>query len=249
MVLEDDVFPPAVISSARRQEKGFWPERTARFKGAEEMRHRLSQGEGEVVMASSEIRRRYDRLSCLFDLLEAPFEVLLFRRYRRRLLPQARGRTLEVGFGTGRSLRYYPQGCRVVGLELSGGMLRRARRRAEKQAVTLIQGDAEHLPLRPALFDTVVCCLSLCTVPRPLEALLEMRRVSRPGGQISLLEHVLSPRPWIARLQHLLTPWQVRRIGCHLNRQTEETVRRAGISIEHQERSALGAIQLIQGKP
>lgn len=200
---------------------------------------------------SKRIQQIYDRIARRFDLMVAPLEILVLRAERRRLLGRARGRVLEVALGTGRNLPHYPPGCQIVGAELSHGMLRQARQRVKKLGndAALLQMDAEHLAFRDGTFDTVVCTLSLCTIPRPGQALAEMRRVCRPGGVILLLEHVRSSHRLLAWLQDRLTPWQVRRMGCHPNRPTLEHVKEAELRPRTLRSRFFGILMALEASP
>jgi len=74
---------------------------------------------------------------------------------------------------------------------------------------------------------------TLCSIPNPIEALGEMRRILKPGGRLLFAEHGLSPETQIARWQHRLTPaWERIGGGCHLNRKMDDMIRRAGFEIE-----------------
>jgi len=145
----------------------------------------------------------------------------------------------------------YPPGTDLTGGDLSLAMLEQAHRRAYRlgKAVRLLQLDAEALPFPDRSFDTVLTSLSLCTVPDPIKALRAMARVCRANGVVLLLEHVRSDQPLLAWLQDQLTPASVRRIGCHLNRETASNIRAAGLAVEDVERHLWGVIQLIRARP
>eukprot|EP00741_Cyanophora_paradoxa_P019899 tig00021178_g19204.t1 len=160
---------------------------------------------------------------------------------RRQLLSTARGRVLEIGIGTGASLRYYPFGPggvgSVVGVEPSEFMvphcLEAARGLGVEDRVEVVPGRAESLPFADESFDTAVSTLVLCSVSDQALALAELRRVLRPGGRLLLLEHVLAParRPLLRAAQTLLDPLQALLAdGCHLNRRTEDALRAAGFA-------------------
>lgn len=200
-------------------------------------------------MQRREVQHVYDRLAPSFDRLEGPLDTLLVAAHRRRLLRLAQGRVLEVACGTGRNLPFSPRGCRVVGSDLSRGMLEQARRRRVPALAGLVQADASALPFQDASFDTVVITLALCTVPDPVAALREMARVCRPQGTILLLEHVRSTARPLAWLQDRLTPWQVRRIGCHLDRDTLSAVKRAGLRVRTVRTHYWGILLLVVALP
>jgi ubiquinone/menaquinone biosynthesis C-methylase UbiE len=171
--------------------------------------------------------------SRLYDPALAPIELLGLRRVRREIVGNAGGAVLEVGAGTGRNLPHYRQARLVVATDPDTAMLRRARRRAAaaRVPVGLLAADAQALPLPAAFFDTVVATCVLCTVPDPEAGLREIRRVLKPGGELRLLEHVRAPSPRLAQLQDRLTPvWRRVAGGCHLNRDTLESLRQAGFA-------------------
>ncbi len=116
-----------------------------------------------------------------------------------RLLPR-RNRALLLQQQTTDNFPFYPQGVRLSGIDLSPAMLEIARKRAEELGVDadLGEGDAQQLPFADASFDTVVCTLSLCTIPDDRRAIAEMKRVLRPGGRLLLLDHVrASSKVWL----------------------------------------------------
>ncbi len=156
-------------------------------------------------------------------------------KYRRELIPAARGRVLEVGIGSGLNLRFYAAGVNmVVGVDPSRRLLSMARRRAAQAdvPVDLMQGSATAIPLDNDSVDMVVMTWTLCSIPDPLTALREMRRVLKPGGALLFVEHGLSPEPGVARWQHRLTPvWRHISGGCHLDRKVDDLIRAGGFDV------------------
>jgi ubiquinone/menaquinone biosynthesis C-methylase UbiE len=146
--------------------------------------------------------------------------------YRRSTITSARGLVLEIGVGSGLNLSLYgPAVHRVVGLDPSSELLRVATKRAGRALVplSLVRASAEHIPFADATFDAVVITWTLCSIPNPIAALVEMRRVLKPGGRLLFVEHGLSPETRIARWQHWLTPcWKRIGGGCHLDRKTDD---------------------------
>lgn len=152
---------------------------------------------------------------------------------RRQVVPQAAGRVLEVGIGTGLNLRFYDphKVVQLVGIDPAQEMHPLAQRRSRRAglAVDLRTATAERLPLEAASFDTVVCTFTLCSVQDPAAALAEMRRVLRPGGQLLFAEHGLAPDASVARWQRRLEPaWSRLAGGCHLTRDVPLLLRDAG---------------------
>ena len=152
--------------------------------------------------------------------------------YRRRLVPRARGQVLEIGIGSGLNLPLYcPAVDRIVGLDPSRELLLRAGRGSGLHCpVHLIQASAEAIPAREEAFDTVVLTWTLCSVPDPVKALKEMRRVLKSGGELLFVEHGLAPEPAVENWQHRLDPlWA--RISCHLDRPVTQLMEQAGFKI------------------
>src|ERR1700720_1456105 len=124
--------------------------------------------------------------------------------YCQRTIETAQGLVLEVGVGSGLNLPLYgPAVTRVVGLDPSTELLRLTSKRAADAVVPVsrLQGSAEHVPFADAVFDTIVMTWTLCSIPNPMAALTEMRRVLRPGGRLIFVEHGLSPEIRTARWQ------------------------------------------------
>src|SRR4051794_4136151 len=158
------------------------------------------------------------------------------RGHRHDLLAQARGRTLEIGSGTGLKLRHYPRDVDdLVLAEPDPSMRKRLEavvHRSEHNA-RLIDANAEQLPLADASIDTVVSTLVLCTVDAPDLALREIARVLRPDGQLLFIEHVRSESPGLARWQdRLVRPWQRFAAGCRCNRATLELMDASGFHLQ-----------------
>lgn len=157
------------------------------------------------------------------------------RKYRREVVTAARGRVLEVGAGSGLNLEFYGKQVEVVyGIDTSPRLLAIARRRAAAAdiRVAFVQGSANAIPLADSTMDTVVMTWTLCSIPNPLAALREMRRVLKPHGQFLFVEHGLSPDAGIERWQHRLTPiWCHVAGGCHLDRKMDDLISAAGFDI------------------
>jgi len=153
--------------------------------------------------------------------------------YRRALVPQARGRVLEIGIGSGLNLPFYKDEVEfVIGLEPSSELLRLATQRRWQSRVRLhlVQATAEAVPLKDGSVDTVVMTWALCSIPNAQQALAEIHRVLDRGGQLLFVEHGLSPDPGVARWQHRIDPVRAR-ISCHLDRPMDALISEAGLTL------------------
>lgn len=157
--------------------------------------------------------------------------------YRRRVVPAAEGRVLEVGVGSGLNLPFYGGGvARVIGLDPSARLLGWARESGAAPPVDLVEGSAERIPLATSSVDTIVTTWTLCSIPDARAALGEMRRVLKPAGRLLFVEHGLAPDPRVRRWQDALTPaWKHLAGGCHLNRPITELIAGSGFRIERLE--------------
>ena len=192
-------------------------------------------------------RRVWDKAAPSYDKQIAFLERNWFSGGREWLCERARGRILEVAVGTGRNLPRYPADVTITGIELSPAMLAIARQRATGlgRDVDLREGDAEDLPFDDASFDTVVCALSLCTIPSPVAAIGEMRRVLGPGGRLLLLDHIGSSWPPVYAAQWLLERVTIRTAGEHFTRRQLPLVKAAGFQIVETERLKAGTVERI----
>ncbi|MBY0564015.1 MAG: class I SAM-dependent methyltransferase [Hyphomonadaceae bacterium] len=162
------------------------------------------------------------------------------RRQRAKIVPQAEGVVLELGFGSGLNLPHYDASkvSRVYALEPSEGMLARARKAAARALVPVevLPERAEDLSLAPASVDTVLVTYSLCTIPDAVAALQGARRVLKPGGKLLFCEHGLAPDESVRRWQRRIEPlWKPIAGGCHLTRDIPALIGEGGFRIETQE--------------
>jgi ubiquinone/menaquinone biosynthesis C-methylase UbiE len=169
-----------------------------------------------------------------YDHIMSGPEKATLQRHREILIPQARGRVLEIGGGTGANLPFY-QGVETLTLtDPEKPMVHRLERRLQDRSpkVQLLRAPAEDLPFEDASFDVAVSTLVLCTVDDQARALRELRRVLKPGGRLLFIEHVRADDQRLARWQDRLN-WLQTRVGhgCNCNRPTVASITEAGFTI------------------
>lgn len=199
------------------------------------------------------LRRRYERIAPLYDLLDLPFEYARYRWIRPLLFRGLSGRILDAGVGTGRNMPFYPPGSEVVGVDLSSAMLKRAERRRplSPASVQLMEMDVTHLNFPDASFDAAVATFLFCILPEELQvpALRELGRVVKPNGTIRLLEYT---RPH-GRIREFITelwkPWVSWAYGASFDRRTEQHIPESGLVLTAARFVVADLIRMIEAKP
>ena len=158
-----------------------------------------------------------------------------FAEIRARVSAGLTGDVLEIGFGSGLNVPFYPATvtrARAVDPATAGRKLAAGRVAASPVPVEYIGLDGQVIPLEPGSVDHVLTTWTLCTIPDVGRALAEVRRVLRPGGSLHFVEHGRSPDPGVAAWQDRLTPVQRRLAGgCHLNRPIGALVAGSGLEL------------------
>ena len=155
--------------------------------------------------------------------------------YRQQLLADVSGDILEIGFGTGLNLPYYPNKInKITTIDPNPGMGRLARSRIEASGITVDYKvlNGESIPMADASFDSVVCTWTLCSIQRVDRAIAEIYRLLKSEGKFFFIEHGLSRDDSIQVWQNRLTPVQkIIADGCHLNREIDAIVKRQFVNV------------------
>jgi len=192
--------------------------------------------------------RRYNRIAPFYDLMEWVTERSAFREWRNDLWSRVPpGKVLEVGVGTGKNIPYYPKGADVTAIDLSEGMLTKAKERGKSLdvKVDLQHMDVQSLSFPDNTFDSAVATFVFCSVPLPVRGLQELNRVVKSGGDIWLLEHVRINKPLIGSIMDTANPLIVRMMGANINRRTVENIKNAGLQIVNVESLKGDLVKLI----
>lgn len=197
------------------------------------------------------IKEKYDKKADKYDRMMAPMEKMMMAKWRERLLSKVKGLVLEAGVGTGANLPFYPEGAKVIAVDLSPKMLEIAQRKLPftKAQVDLQLADIQELPFTDNTFDTIVTACVFCTVPDPVQGFRELRRVIKPEGKLYFLEHVRSQGFILGSVMDYLNPLTVKFSGTNFNRITEENIRLAGMRIVQVEQLFSDIVKLITVDP
>ena len=177
----------------------------------------------------------YDRYLLPY-LIDIACGIKPVQRQRAKIVPRATGRVLEIGIGTGRNLPFYDMSKvdALYGLDPAEQMHRLACKRMQKTGINvrLLTLSAEEISEADASFDTLVMTFTLCSIPEPLKAVKEIRRVLKPEGRLLFCEHGLAPDASVQKWQRRLTPiWKPLAGGCHLDRDIPALLREGGLCI------------------
>lgn len=197
------------------------------------------------TMRTERVRRYWDRTATRYDERVARVEERYLVPSRRWVCERAVGEVLEVAVGSGLNLPHYPPEAKLIGVDLSEGMLQLARRRAAtaRCEVDLLRTDGSRLPFEDESFDAVVCTFSLCGFPDPRAGVEEMVRVLRPGGSLLLADHVGSTNPFIRLGQWALQAITIPTEGEHWTRRPKRHVKALGLPIVETDRLHHGIIE------
>ena len=201
-----------------------------------------------------ELKSKYDEFAPSYgkSIFDAVTDNLFgLKRHRRRLMAKARGAVLDVACGTGENFPFFANAETIIAVDLSEGMLNLAQQRAVKlgRTIEFHIGNAESLDFPDDSFDTVTSALSTCTIPDPVKALQEMKRVCKPDGRILLLEHGRSSWGWVGRFQERRAPSFFEQNACRWDQEPMDNIRSAGLNVVSHRRAFTGVFHMIEATP
>jgi ubiquinone/menaquinone biosynthesis C-methylase UbiE len=162
------------------------------------------------------------------------------RKQREKVVPLCKGIVLEIGSGSGLNFPYYKTSKvkKIFALEPDKEMIELARQETKKSSVeiTFLQEYAERISLKDNSVDTILLTYSLCTIPDPMSALKEMKRVLKSNGCLVYCEHGMAPESSIRKWQNRLNPIDSYFSGgCNLNRNITQLITESGFKIQKSE--------------
>jgi ubiquinone/menaquinone biosynthesis C-methylase UbiE len=204
----------------------------------------------EAGMNNKRLIKKFDKQANTYDRIrEKEFQ----KKWREKLIKEAKGSVLEVAVGAGGNFPYYnPEEIRkITAVDFSPKMLEKARVAAHLYhlPVEFIKSDIDQLVFEENQFDTIVSTLSFCGYPQPLQTLENLSKWCKPMGQILLLEHGISSNFLFSTLQKIFDPLAVRAIGCHQNRNIMELISLSPIEIQKVEHHWFDVFHLVWAKP
>lgn len=192
-------------------------------------------------MTEATTGRCYDIWAGFYD---KTFGALVHRRQLKaleQLRPAPGDRVLDLGVGTGMTLRHYPRNITVVGMDLSGGMLNKAAEKAREDGLThtrLVQGDAMQPPFADHSFDHIIITHTISVVSDPQRLLRWARRMVKPGGRIVVLNHFQSPNKVVGWFEKIANPLCVK-IGWRSDLSLEECLEGVDLSVRYRFKMSL----------
>tara|TARA_B100000530_G_scaffold323486_1_gene259377 strand:- start:31 stop:645 length:615 start_codon:yes stop_codon:yes gene_type:complete len=162
------------------------------------------------------------------------------RKQREKVLPLCKGIVLEIGCGSGLNFSFYEENNidKLYALEPDKEMLRQAKSVVKEVnfPITFLETGAEKIPLEDDSIDTALLTYTLCTIPDPLAALLEIRRVLKKGGKLVFCEHGMAPENNVKKMQNFINSfWPIFVGGCNLNRDIPSLIKDAGFLVDNLE--------------
>lgn len=202
-----------------------------------------------LTISEGENRRKWNRAAGRYDLMSGFGPERRWAPAKTELFQRMRGRILFAAAGTGLDFATFPPGQRITAVDISDGMLRGARPRAEAYSgeLDLLQTNLEHLPFASGSFDQVFTACTFCSVPDPVAGLRELRRVLRPGGELHMFEHTGSRWFPFSLMLQVMNPL-AKRGGPEVIRNTPRNAERAGFVLEDVRNLFLDVVKTIHAR-
>lgn len=195
-----------------------------------------NSSEGAFKLELESIKKIYAGYSNVYDVL---FKRFFFPRIKHAITYmdiKTGDRILDVGIGTGLSLSVFPRNCKVVGIDLSTEMLRKAKEKIERNGlknIKVLSMDAMNVGFRDNSFDKVFISHVVSVVPDPYQVMSEVRRVCKKGGQVVIINHFKSRNKLVETMEKIINP-VCKKIGWRSDLCLNEFIDRSGLNIKRQ---------------
>jgi phosphatidylethanolamine/phosphatidyl-N-methylethanolamine N-methyltransferase len=202
-------------------------------------------------MSIENLETKFNRTSKVYDLIDYPFERWRYQKLRKRIWANLFGQILDVGVGTGCNIPFYPDDATVIGVDISAGMLAKAKKKALKlgKKTDLRKASVYELPFPDETFDVIVATFLCCVVSDPPQAARELKRVLKKDGKIIFLEYVFSKKPMRRLIQRAITPYTRTMFGVDFTQNTLKILKDMGLAITKEEDITSDILKLIIARP
>lgn len=197
------------------------------------------------------IKKSYEKY-LLPKLLDCCCSTKPIKYQREKIIPNASGKVLEIGIGSGLNIPFYniSKIDKIYGLDPSIQLCKKAIKKAEKinMNIDFLFEGAEEIKLKSNSIDTVVITYTLCSIPNPMDALKEIKRVMRSDGNILFCEHGIAPDIKVSKWQNRINPiWGKLFGGCNINRDIPSIISNSGFKVQNLEQMYLPSTPKIVG--
>jgi ubiquinone/menaquinone biosynthesis C-methylase UbiE len=177
--------------------------------------------------------KKWDSIAKIYDWSSFGAEIRWAPAKEKLYAQMGDGKILFLAVGTGVDFQHFPVGKDIVGIDISPKMLKKAAPRARRYQgrIELKEMDARELTFSDETFDQIFTSCTFCSVPDPVDALKELKRVLKPGGELKMFEHTASLHFPFRQLLNIMNPL-TEKLGPSLNRHTVSNLKAAGFTIE-----------------
>ncbi len=194
-------------------------------------------------------QRKWDKAAANFDLMAGRGAERRWLPHKEKLFSNMQGKVLFLALGTGLDIPAFPAGKDITAIDISPEMIKQARARMDDYSGSISAEvmDVHDLSFEDGQFDQIYTSCTFCSVPNPVEGLVSLKRVLKPGGELYMFEHTGSkyfPLSFMMRLMSIITE----KVGPSMDRQTVDNVLKAGFKLVEVEHLFLDVVKIIKAR-